>query len=428
MKNSYSAALALACLIPNLPTAALAQEQVTLTTAGQPARSRVLTTTTANDPEWFSKTIDVDIKNATLEEAIKKVLEAAKVKIERVEDQLKANKNKLSLKLDDVNVRDALAAVARLYGAQAYVLTENEKTIVELRKRTADALTISGNVLSPFSGQGGATAFGSATGFGPGGVFIAGNTERYKDLPEKSLNIEIKEGNALDVIKEICKQAGLEYKIEENLKSDSKVSLTMRGVSVGNALDNAAGWLGCGWKAEKKGEKVTILFGKKYPGPGFRWTKGANGRSQVFTAPSPTMPVLPDLPIIGNLFRPATLPSKRVSLDKKSTDVRECLKEILKNADISYALADDLPSEPKSFTFSNVPISTALDMICESIEVGWTVEAGSDGKPLVRVGKRYRARVRNTSSLLAPGYQTLPSRLTDRFRRPSRVPIDLMLL
>ena len=431
MKQLLLSFLALAATLP-----ALAQEPLTTTrqgTARTPARAQSVT---SSEPDWFNKTINIDFKNATLEDAIKKILEAAKVKFEKIDDQTKGNKSKLSLKIDNVNARDAMASISRLYGAQAFILNEDGKTTVELRKRTAEPTvrTLSGSLAAPFPGF-------DATAFGPGSAYVLGTSERYKDLPTTKLDIEIKDGTALDIVKQICEKAGLEYEIEDGLKSNAQVKITMKGISVGNALDNAAGWLDCGWKAEKKGDKVKISFSKKHPGPGFNFRMGAGRTGQAFSTAAPSVPFLGDLPIVGSLFRSATLPSKRVSLDKKNTDVRECFKELLKDADLSYALADDLPTDAKSFTFSNVPLSTALDMICESIEVGWVAESGPDGKPVIRIGKRYKSRSRSTSNenvnlfrSTAPALTRYNSQL-DAYRdaarslpqRSQRIPIDFLL-
>ncbi len=429
MKKLFLLALTVSAIAPTLAQE-IPNTAVTIT-QGEPARAiaprRALTTRVSSEPDWFNKIIRLDIKNATLEEAIRKVLDAAGVRAEKIENQLKGeriNRNKLSLKLDDANARDAMAAVARLYGAQAFVLSEDDKTTIELRNRSVEPTvrTLTGS-LGPMS------SFPSVTGFSPGGVFISGNKERYQDLPEKSLDIKVKEGTVLDVIKQICEKAGLDYEIEDAIEIKGQVSITMSDVSVGNALDNAAGWLGGGWKAERKGNKTKILFGKKYSGPGFKWSMGPGGAGQVFSAPTPGVALLPDLPIVGSLFR-STLPNKRVSLDKKNADVRECLKDILKQADLSFALADDLPSEAKSFTFSNVPIATALDMICESIEVGWTAERSGDGKPLVRVGKRYKSRSGGTRSSQSREYESLTRRYAEtssRYLAPTRrIPVEAL--
>ncbi len=430
MKQLLLSFMALAATLP-----ALSQEPLTTTRQGTPRTPARAQSVTSSEPDWFNKTINIDFKNATLEDAIKKILEAAKVKFEKIDDQTKGNKSKLSLKMDDVNARDAMASISRLYGAQAFILNEDGRTTVELRKRTADpTVRTFGSNLAPLPGF-------NATAFGPGSAYVLGTPERYKDLPTKKLDIEVKDSAALDVVKQICEKAGLEYELEDGLKADGKVGIVMRSVSVGNALDSAAGLLGCGWKAEKKGDKIKISFSKKHPGPGFNFRMGTGRTGQAFSTVAPSVPFLGDLPLIGDRFRSATLPSKRVSLDKKNTDVRECFKELLKDADLSYALADDLPTDAKSFTFSNVPLSTALDMICESIEVGWVAESGPDGKPVIRIGKRYKSRSRSTSNESVNLFRNTAPSLTrynsqvDAYRgaarsvpqRSRRIPIDLLI-
>ena len=266
--------------------------------------------------------------------------------------------------MKSVNARDALAGMARFGGAQAYVSTEDGKTVVELRKRSNEAtlLRLRSSTFHRF--------------------------EVYKDLPDKALEISITKGTALDIIKQIAQKTGLEYEIEDGLKSTrNNLSITMKDVSVGGALDMAAQWLECGWKAEKKGETVKIYFSKKYPKP---------AGNMIFMPSMPPPASLPRSPSVGTTFPGlatmpfrSTLPNKKVSLDKVKTDPREALKEVLKQAGLSYAIGDDLPSDPKSFTFSDVSITTALDMICESIGASWSTERGPDGKSVVRIGKAH---------------------------------------
>lgn len=99
----------------------------------------------------------------------------------------------------------------------------------------------------------------------------------------------------------------------------------------------------------------------------------------------------------------ATLPDTRVKLDVRGSDVRDILQTILKQAHLDYALEDDVPDTPKrSFTFENVPVGTALDVICQSADIGWRVETHG-GKTLVRVGKKYAA---SANSLSGSAYST----------------------
>ena len=80
-------------------------------------------------------------------------------------------------------------------------------------------------------------------------------------------------------------------------------------------------------------------------------------------------------------------------------------------------------------------------MICESIEVGWVAESGPDGKPVIRIGKRYKSRSRSTSNESVNLFRSTAPSLTrynsqvDAYRgaarsvpqRSRRIPIDLLI-
>lgn len=357
-----------------------AQDTLSIGQARSPQRA-VTVTSAAAEPDWFNKSIDIDFRRLSLVDAVKKILDAAKVKYDKVEVSFDAPKTKFDLKAKDINARDALAAMARFGGAQAYVSQEDGKTVIELRKRTNETALVQSNPFGGFTlNTPGANAFSGLTGLPRMSML----SERYKDLPEKKIDLDVREGSVVDVLKAITQQAGIAYELEDGLKSDAKLTLSMKEATVGSALDMIARLLNAGWKPEKKDGKVKVTFSKKL----------ARNQDMIFTTPPSTSRTLvptPAMPSFGStLFRNA-LPDTRVSLDKKKTDPREILRDVLKQANVAYAIGDDLPSEPKSFTFENVPLTTALNMICESIGASWTTERGTDGKPLVRIGKAGRA-------------------------------------
>jgi hypothetical protein len=103
----------------------------------------------------------------------------------------------------------------------------------------------------------------------------------------------------------------------------------------------------------------------------------------------------------------ARLGDARVKLDVRNASIRDSLKDILKQAGLDYALEDDVPDDVKrSFTFENVPIATALDVICRSVDIGWSVQRTvetvdpssrstdkrSKSKTVVLIGKKYARR------------------------------------
>jgi len=377
-----------------------AQDTLTLGQARSPQRA-VTVTSAAPEPDWFSKSIDIDFRGLSLVDAVKKILDAAKVKYDKIDVSFDAPKTKFDLKAKDINARDALAAMARFGGAQAYVSQEDGKTVIELRKRTNETALLP---TSPFGGgftlnAPGASAFSGFNGL-PSRI-----SERYKDLPEKKLDLDVREGSVADVLKIIAQQTGIAYELEGGLKSDAKLTLSMNDATLGSALDMIARLLNAGWKSEKKDGKVKVTFSKKI----------ARNQDMIFTTPPSTARTLvpaPAMPSLGSTLFRSALPDTRVSLDKKKTDPRELLRDVLKQANLAYAIGDDLPSEPKSFTFENVPLTTALNMICESIGASWTTERGTDGKPVVRIGKAGRApRTTSYDSLVQRYFGTRGERL-----------------
>jgi hypothetical protein len=263
------------------------------------ARTRSSGIVATRTPSWLDSQIDIDINNASITDAVKKVLDAAKTGSDRVVVEFATPKDqKVTLKAKGVAARDALAAIARLAGANAYVGQEDGKAGVWLRRR---AETVNGP------------------------VFFTGNG------------------------------AGMSVDVQRQVQD-----------------------------ALRQAQRATTQATRT--------------------------------PFVYNLIGSRSLPDRRVSLDARGTDVREALKTVLKQAKLDYALEDDVPEDAKkSFTFENVPIATALDVICQSAGVGWRVErtrnvvvvtTGTEGaaasgggkdkngkdaedKIVVRIGKKY---------------------------------------
>ena len=71
--------------------------------------------------------------------------------------------------------------------------------------------------------------------------------------------------------------------------------------------------------------------------------------------------------------------------------MRDILKEMLNKVDVGIALEDDVPDTKHSFTFENVPLAVALDVVCRSVDIGWRAEKQAE-KWVIRVGKKYARR------------------------------------
>lgn len=91
--------------------------------------------------------------------------------------------------------------------------------------------------------------------------------------------------------------------------------------------------------------------------------------------------------LLGNAFKP-------VSVDVKDKPVRGALVDVFKAAQIDYVFDEDVATAKNvTIVLNNVSARTALDALCESAGVGWTVENPRDqrssGTIRVRVGKGY---------------------------------------
>jgi hypothetical protein len=302
MKNAFFVSLSTLLLLSPLSAAQAKQGQQTPAAPvapAEPAGSLAVTgtaradnlrvrTTAAAAPAWLEEKITLEVKEVSIPDAIKKILETAKVKESTVDTEVKLPTDfRLSFSIKDVAVRDVLAAVARFGGAVAYVGEMDKKVTITLRKRTVE-------VAQPM-------------------IITTTN-------------------------------GGTTYSVGAQRE-------------VNQALAEA----------------------RRYRDEAAKYVTATGSFS----------------------FGGASLPSKTVSLDKRNADVRDSLKSVLKEAGVDYALEDDVPEDvKKSFTFENVPISTALDVICQSAGIGWRTEpSGTTGegknkkvKLLVRIGKKYASR------------------------------------
>jgi type II secretory pathway component GspD/PulD (secretin) len=261
---------------------------------GRPRVARSVTFAGAR-PGWLDKEIDVSLKNQKLGDAVKQILKAAGKNVDKVEIDEGVASPQISVAAKGVKVRDALAAVGRLAGATAYVIDEDDKITVRMKKR--DAVEVYTGYTISSSGM------------------PAGARKEYE--------------NAMIASREALAQIRTEF--------------------------------------------PTIV---SRPG-GFS----------------------------GAMATQSFLPDKSVSLDVKDQDVREILKTLLKQAEVDFVLEEDIPENKRhSFTFSNVSLRAALDVVCESVGVGWGVKRG-EKKPLVHIGKKWAKK----SLLGQTGFAPFPS-------------------
>ena len=106
-----------------------------------------------------------------------------------------------------------------------------------------------------------------------------------------------------DALKAALDQAKQEYVLDEDLPGDRNVTLKVQNARLETVLDLLTQTAGVGWRREVRDGKTVIRVGKSIPA-------GQSGLAEV--------PVLGNLPIVGDLFRnrdnPAKLPDVSVSL------------------------------------------------------------------------------------------------------------------
>lgn len=276
----------------------------------------------------------------------------------------------------------------------------------------------------------------------------AGGPIRIPADLDRNVSLEVNQAQIIDVIKQLMEAAKIEsYTIDPSL-SRAPITLVLKNVKLSSALEslsNAPGFAGLEVTVEETtGKPATIkISGRRsrtslYLPGGIASSVSADISRDVERALAQAQRSAADAARIGtargsmvngasySLFVAPRLPETRVRLDVRNSDIRNALKDILKQAGVDFALEDDVPENVKrSFTFENVPIETALDVVCKSAEVGWRAErvggpatatasrSTTPGSPkiLVRIGKKYvrRAGISDIYNLVAPGTLITPA-------------------
>ncbi len=227
---------------------------------------------------------------------------------------------------------------------------------------------------------------------------------------EKEINLNIKNEKPGDAIKQVLRAAGKsadKVEIDEGVAAP-QISLSIKNVQTRDALAAIGRLAGATAYVTDDDDKIVVRLKKRsavevytvsgfssFPAEARKDFENALVTSREALAQIRTrlpeivsMPGRPGFPANATLIQ-SFLPSKMVSLDVKDQDIREVLKTLLKQADVSYVLEEDIPEGKRhSFTFENVSLRTALDVVCESVGIGWGVKR-SENKPLVQIGKKW---------------------------------------
>lgn len=221
------------------------------------------------------------------------------------------------------------------------------------------------------------------------------------------IDLDARDMPVLDALKFVLDGAKMPYEVAPDATSDAKITMTLKGVPAYYALMMLTREAKLGWVYEKKDGKESVRLVKLIPAKGSRITLSGQNNFRV---------EMPDIPntvrtyvngaraASGSAYAPyiaygsPLLPDTHVKLDVRSADIRDTLKKVLEQAKLDYVLEEDVPEDIKrSFTFENVPVATALDVVCKSAEIGWRAER-REKKAFIRIGKKYARGTRYSVS------------------------------
>jgi hypothetical protein len=227
-------------------------------------------------PGWLDKEIDINVKNQKPGDAVKQILKAAGKSADKVEIDEGVASPQISLSVKNVQVRDVLAAVGRLAGATAFVVDDDDKITVRLKKRNAvEVFTVGSAAMSPEARKELENAFATSheaiaqiRAEFPKIVGVQGNIASAMSvrsfLPDKSVSLDIKDQNVREILKTLLKQAEVDFILEEDIPEDRRHSFTFSNVSLRVALDVVCESVGVGWGVKRGEKKPLVHIGKKW--------------------------------------------------------------------------------------------------------------------------------------------------------------------
>lgn len=214
--------------------------------------------TVADTPAWLSSVIDLDIKELPFDKAIARVLELAGADTGAPTVRFPLPTQKLTLVLPRVTVRDALAAISRLAGAQTFVTTQQvdgkRRSVVEMHPRK-----IEGGVSLP-TGIPILKDIPIINRLFTIPVPTPQNQERWQLLSQDPVTVTVIKADAATLLRDVCKQVGVDCRIEGTLPAGNAFTIGLTAVQPGQALDMAASFVSARWKATRDGDRTVVTF------------------------------------------------------------------------------------------------------------------------------------------------------------------------
>lgn len=151
----------------------------------------------------------------------------------------------------------------------------------------------------------------------------------------------------------------------------NKVTILAKQVPLSNALDLLTRTLGVGWAAELVGGRPLVRI------------------VRLRGTPSPDIALFQVLEQHRSLPDPEKLPRKEwVSLEIENADVQSAVEKLLSARPRRVVVAPGASALRRSFRFTRVGLSTALDLLCDSYGTTWSLEHDSSGAAYLSIRKR----------------------------------------
>lgn len=211
---------------------------------------------------------------------------------------------------------------------------------------------------------------------------------------EKKIDLDIRNASVLDAVKGVLAAAGAgkaNVDTEIEIPSEMRLTLAVKGVRARDALAAVARLGGAVAYVSQTDDLAAVQLRPRTE----------NAPMVIPMTPNPL--ILSDNPL-ANLFQGdrRALSGKSVSVDKRDAEVREILKDVLTRADVAF-IFDEIPENVKrSFVFENVPLPSALDLICQSADLAWSV-TGTGDRTVVRIFKPTPRRPSRSGRTTTPG-------------------------
>ncbi|MCX6367641.1 MAG: hypothetical protein NTX57_13180 [Armatimonadetes bacterium] len=162
-----------------------------------------------------------------------------------------------------------------------------------------------------------------------------------------------------------------------------KVTIKANGVALPTALDMLTQSLGVGWTAEAQGGRtlIRIVRLKSTPSP----IKVLRDSLDTIHAIAEQLP-REATPLVQT--PPTAYLKEMVSLEVESASIRTTLESLLRTTNRQLELSPETSTLKRSFRFESVSLSSALNLVCDSYNVTWSLERDSKGSAFLSIRKR----------------------------------------